>query len=86
MDPACCLSRSIRYHDCLNHLDIVHCDEILMIILQSDIKNIYLDDNNIDIVGAVTITEYLESDPPIVRLSLARNRLNDDDAILIRKR
>ena len=41
-----------------------------MIILQSDIKNIYLDDNNIDIVVAVTITEYLESDPPIDPLTL----------------
>jgi len=34
-------------------------------------------------LGAVKIAEYLESDPPIEHLSLASNRLNDDDAIII---
>ena len=32
---------------------------------------------------AVKIAEYLESDPPIDRIDLDHNRLNDDDAILI---
>jgi hypothetical protein len=52
-------------------------------ILQSDVKRIYLDNNNIDSLGAVKIAEYLETDPPIKELSLDYNRLNDDDAILI---
>jgi hypothetical protein len=34
-------------------------------------------------LGAVKIAEYLESDPPIKRLFLYYNRLNDDDVILI---
>ena len=33
--------------------------------------------------GAVTIAEYLEGDPPIHRIDLEHNRLNDDDAVLI---
>ena len=77
------LSRSLKFHACINHLDLSHCDlgsspEILLIILQSDVDN-----NNIDSLGAVKIAEYLESDPPIEHLSLDHNRLNDDDAILI---
>jgi Ran GTPase-activating protein (RanGAP) involved in mRNA processing and transport len=34
-------------------------------------------------LGAVTIAEYLESDPPIRHIDLAYNWLNDDDVILI---
>jgi Ran GTPase-activating protein (RanGAP) involved in mRNA processing and transport len=34
-------------------------------------------------LGAVTIAEYLESDPPIDRIDLNHNRLSDDDVILI---
>jgi hypothetical protein len=44
---------------------------------------INLDNNNIDSLGAATIAEYLEGDPPIHRIDLGRNRLNDDDASLI---
>ena len=54
-----------------------------MVILQSDVEYINLNNNNIESLGAVTIAEYLEGDPPIERLYLDRNRLNDDDAILI---
>ena len=39
--------------------------------------------NNIDSLGAIKIAEHLASDPPIEKLSLARSRLNDDDAMLI---
>jgi hypothetical protein len=51
--------------------------------LQSDVRCINLSDNNIDLLGAVKIAEYLEGDPPLKYLSLHHNRLNDDDAILI---
>jgi Ran GTPase-activating protein (RanGAP) involved in mRNA processing and transport len=56
---------------------------MLSVILQSEVKNIYLGSNNIDSVGSVTIAEYLEGNPPIDRIDLDCNRLNDDDAILI---
>jgi hypothetical protein len=88
MDSARCLSRSLKSHTCINRLWLSHCDlgsspEILSVILQSDVKNIHLSNNNIDSLGAVTIAEYLESDPPIENLFLGHNHLNDDDAILI---
>jgi len=88
MDSARCLSRSLRSHTCINYLDLTHCDlgsspEILLVILQSDVKWINLIDNNIDSVGVVKIAEYLEDNPPIRRIVLDHNRLNDDDAILI---
>ena len=88
MESACCLSRSLKSHICINWLWLYHCDlgsnpEILLVILQSDVKWINLRDNNIDSLGAVIIAEYLESDPPIHRINLDYNRLNDDDAILI---
>jgi hypothetical protein len=88
LHSACCLSRSLNFHACINHLDLSHCDlgstpEILSVILQSDVEHIYLDNNNIGSLGAVKIAEYLESDPPIEHLSLDCNNLNDDDAILI---
>jgi Ran GTPase-activating protein (RanGAP) involved in mRNA processing and transport len=88
MDSACCLSRSIKSHIQLNHLSLKHCGlggnpEILSVILQSDISFINLQNNNIDSLGAVKIAEYLGSDPPIQRIDLEKNRLIDDDAILI---
>jgi len=52
---------------------------MLSVILQSDVEHIYLDNNNIDSLGAVKIAEYLESDPPIEHLFLGHNRLNDVD-------
>jgi hypothetical protein len=36
-----------------------------------------------DSFGAIKIAEYLEGDPPIRRIDLDHNRLNDDDVILI---
>jgi hypothetical protein len=67
----------------LYHCDLGSNPEILLVILQSDVKWINLRDNNIDSLGAVKIAEYLESDPPIHRINIDYNRLNDDDAILI---
>jgi hypothetical protein len=56
------LSRSLRSHACNNELDLAHCDlgsspEILLVVLQSDVKYINLGNNNIDSLGAVTITK-----------------------------
>jgi hypothetical protein len=88
MDSARCLSRSLKSHTRIDHLDLSHCNlgsnlEILSIILQADVYRIILDHNNIDSLGAVTIAEYLESNPPICHIDLDHNRLNDDDASLI---
>jgi hypothetical protein len=88
MESARCLSRALKSHSSIEKLHLTHCDlgsnpDILSVILQSDIKYIYLDSNNIDSLGAVKIAEYLESDPPICHIDLDRNRLSDDDAILI---
>jgi hypothetical protein len=82
------LSRSLKSHACISYLAITHCDlgsspEILLIILQSDVKHINLSNNNIDSLGAAKIAEYLKSNPPIKHINLAHNRLNDNDAILI---
>jgi hypothetical protein len=88
MESARCLSRTLKSHTRINQLWLSHCDlgnspEILSIILQSDVKIIHLDNNNINSLGAVKIAEYLESNPPMQRIYLNHNRLNDDDAILI---
>ena len=88
MDSARYLSRSLRSHACITRLHLDHCGlgsnpEILLVLLQSDVKDIILGNNNIDSLGSVKIAEYLEGDPPIDRIGLSRNRLNDDDAILI---
>jgi hypothetical protein len=88
MDSARYLSRSLKSHTRINNIHLDHCDlgsnpKMLSVILQSEIKIIYLSSNNIDSLGAVKIAEYLESDPPIDRIGLNRNRLNDNDAMLI---
>jgi hypothetical protein len=67
----------------LSYCDLGSSPEILSVILQSDVKYIDLENNNIDSLGAVKIAEYLESNPPIEVLRLEHNQLNDDDAILI---
>jgi hypothetical protein len=88
LHSACCLSRSLKSHPCIDRLYLTHCDlgsspEMLSVILQSEVKCINLDNNNIDSLGAVTISEYLESDPSIEHLFLGHNQLNDDDAVLM---
>jgi Ran GTPase-activating protein (RanGAP) involved in mRNA processing and transport len=88
MESALRLSMSLKLHSGIVQLSLTHCDlgsnpEMLSVILQSDVRRINLSNNNIDSLGAVQIAEYLESDPPIKDLSLEKNRLNDDDAILI---
>jgi hypothetical protein len=88
MESACCLARSLKSHMCINQLYLHHCDlgsspEILLVVLQSDVKYINLISNNIDTLGAIKIAEYLEGNPPISHIDLDRNRFNDDDAVLI---
>jgi hypothetical protein len=88
LHSACCLSRSLKSHVCINHLDLAGCDlgstpEILSAILQSDVEHIYIHNNNIGTLGAIKIAEYLEGNPPISHIDLDRNRFNDDDAVLI---
>ena len=89
LESARCLSRSLKSHACIKHLDLSHCDlgsnpEILLVfLLQSDIEYINLESNNINSLGAVKIAEYLEDNPPIHCIDLDHNRLNDDDASLI---
>jgi len=53
MESARCLSRSLCSHTRVNQLDLSHCNlgsgpEILMVILQSDVKHININNNNID--------------------------------------
>jgi hypothetical protein len=88
IESARCLSRSLKLHSSIIQLNLNHCDigsspEILLLILQSDIKYIDLASNNIDSLGVAKIAEGLGGDLPIEELSLANNRLNDDDVILI---
>jgi Ran GTPase-activating protein (RanGAP) involved in mRNA processing and transport len=88
MESACCISRSLKLHSSIMNLRLNHCiigsnPEILSVILHSDVNGIYLENNNIDSLGAVKIVEYLQGDPPMHHIDLCRNRLNDDDAILI---
>jgi hypothetical protein len=88
MDSARCLSRSLKSHTRINQLFLTHCDlgsslEILSVVLQSDVRIIHLDYNNIESLGALKIAKYLEDDPPMTELNLNYNRLNDDDVILI---
>jgi hypothetical protein len=88
INSARCLSRSLRSHACINQLRLSHCDlgsspEVLSVILQADVKTIYLNNNNINSLGAVKIAECLEGDPLIEHLFLGHNQLNDDDAQLI---
>jgi hypothetical protein len=67
----------------LTHCDLGSSPEILLVVLQSDVKYINLDYTNIDSLGAVKIAEYLGDDPPIQLITLHYNRLNDNDVILI---
>jgi hypothetical protein len=88
MDSVRCLSRSLKSHTCINHLDLSHCNlgsspEVLSVLLQADVNRIILEHNNIDSLGAVTIAKYLENNPPIWNINLNHNRFSDDDAILI---
>ena len=56
IESARCLSRSLRSHTSINSLHLNHCDlgsspEIILVILQSDVNYINLENNNIDSLG-----------------------------------
>lgn len=56
IDSARCLSRSLRSHACILHLRLSHCDlgsspEILLIILQSEVKKFDLSNNKLTHLG-----------------------------------
>ena len=64
MNLALCLSRALKPHRMLN-LNMEHCDlgndpKILSVILQLDVKIIYLNHNNTDLLGVIEISEYLK--------------------------
>jgi hypothetical protein len=78
MESAHCLSRSLKSHTGINQLVLAHCDlgsslEILSILLHSEVKDMRLNSNNIDSLGAVTIAEYLEGNPPIQSITSKTN-------------
>ena len=88
MESARCFSMSLKSHARINQIYLTHCNigstpEILLVILQSDVEYINMNNNNIESLGAVKIAEFIESDLPIKKLSLCHNRLNDNDAVLI---
>jgi hypothetical protein len=87
VNPALRLAGVLKAHPGIIRLDLSHCNignnvDILSVILQSDVKDINLSHNNIDSLGAIKITDYLEGNPPVNNLSLAENRFGDEDAIL----
>jgi len=81
------LSRSLKAHKGIEHLDLSNCNlgdnaEVLQTILQSNVKSMDLSKNRIGSFGAAKIAEYLEDNTDITRLILDRNSLRDTDAIL----
>ena len=72
----------------MNNLSITHCNlgndaDILLVILRSDVTHIDLSHNNIGSSGAVKISEYMESNPPVNHLNLGNNSFNDADAVVL---
>ena len=67
----------------MTHCDLGNDPGILSVILQSDVKHIDLDFNNIDSSGAIKISEYLTGNPPVKYLDLENNDLDDNDAFLL---
>mmetsp|Transcript_5561 Transcript_5561/g.12667 ORF Transcript_5561/g.12667 Transcript_5561/m.12667 type:complete len:481 (-) Transcript_5561:2568-4010(-) len=81
------LSRVLKAHLDIETLKMTHCNignnvDILSAILRSDVKSIDLSHNNIGLSGAVVISEYLETNPPVKNLTLDNNRFDDESAIL----
>jgi hypothetical protein len=67
----------------MEHCDLGRDPEILSIILQPDVKHINLSHNNINLLGAVKISAYLEGHPPVKFLTFDNNKFNDDNIIAI---
>jgi hypothetical protein len=71
MESARYLSRSLRSHACIRRLCLNHCNlgsspEILLVILQSDVKGIDLSNNNIDSLGQSKLRSILKVIHPFV--------------------
>jgi hypothetical protein len=88
MNAALSLSRVLKVHPSIRHVDMSDCNlgndpEILSVILQSDVESLEIADNNINSLGAIKIAEYIESNTSMMCLRLYGNLLNDDDAVMI---
>jgi hypothetical protein len=88
MNAALSLSRVLKVHPSILHVDMSDCNlgnvpEILSVILQSDVEDLEIADNNINSLGAIKIAEYIERNTTMMCLRLYGNLLNDDDAVII---
>jgi hypothetical protein len=88
INVATCLSRALTSLPRTIYLHLPYCNlgnylEILSVILQSEVKGISLQNNNIDSLGVVKIAECIERNSPIQSLGLGKNNLNDEDAVVI---
>ena len=88
MNAALSLSRVLKVHPSILHVDMLDCNlgnvpEILSVILQSDVEDLEIADNNINSLGAIKIAEYIERNTTMMCLRLYGNLLNDDDAVII---
>lgn len=87
LNAAMCLSQSLKAHPEINELTLQSCSlgnnvNVLSAILASDINHMDLAHNEISSPGALIISNYLQTNPPIKSLKLSKNNFNDDDAIL----
>jgi hypothetical protein len=88
INVATCLSRSLKSRTRIIYLHLPYCNlgnspEILSVILQSEVRDIFLSNNNIDSLGVAKVAEYIESNSPTEHLYLGYNNLNDEDALVI---
>ena len=65
----------------MEHCDLGRDPEILSVILQPDVKHINLSHNNIDLLGVVKISAYLEGHPPLKFLTFDNNKFNEDNKL-----
>ena len=74
----------IRLENCLHDGNINGYDVLCYLLTSGKrFEHIECDNNNIQTRGGTAIPEYIASNPPLTRLHLLDNVLNDDDAILI---
>jgi len=88
MNVATCLSRALRSHPGICYLYLTYCNlgnnpGILSVILESEVKSIYVSNNSIDSLGAVGIVECIKSNSPTEHLYIDKNNLDDEDALAI---
>ena len=93
MDDANCLIEAIISHPSIDVIGLENCfgDNVnacgilfsLLLASNKEFSHIDLDSNNIRTGGGTEIPDYLATNPPLKELRLARNHLDDNDAILI---